>query len=60
MMGRVSLCINGLILHSLTYDVIDVMDDDNFVTTLEDHIQISVALTGTVSKTLIEPIVLAK
>ena len=44
----------------LSYDAADVMDDDNHATTLEDQIQINIALIEIVRKPLIEPICLAK
>ena len=50
----------GAIGHQYSYDAADVMDNDNFVTTLLAQIQISIALIGTIRKPLIEPIVIAK
>ena len=51
--------INAAILYSLVYDA-DVLDDDNFVTALENQIQISIELIGTVRNPSKELIILNK
>ena len=52
--------VSTVILYSLAYDAADVTDNDNLMTALSSHIQISVVLIGTVRKPSVEPIVLAK
>ena len=52
--------VSGVVLYSLDYDAPDVMDNDNLTFSLEAQIQISIALIGTVKKTSIDTIVLAK
>ena len=48
--ARELIFMSPIILYSLAYDAIDVMDDDTFVIALEDHIQIRVAPIGMVGK----------
>ena len=49
--------ISTLILNSLAYDAIDVVDNDNLGTVFESQTQISIVLIGTVIKPSMEPIV---
>ena len=49
--ARGLLFISAIILYSLAYDAIDIMDDDNFVTLLASQVQVSVALIAMVKKT---------
>ena len=57
--ARRPVYVSAVISNSLAYDAIDVMDNDNVATALSTQIQISTALTGTVRKPSIEPIVLS-
>ena len=57
---RKPVFVSEVILYSLAFDAVHVMDDDIFVTTLIAQIQISIVLIGMVIKPSIEPIVLAK
>ena len=50
--------VNAFILHSLAYDAIDVMDNDNLATTVSAQIQVSIVLIGIVRKLSLEPIIL--
>ena len=50
--------VSTVILYSLTYDVADVMDNNNLATALLIQIQISIALIGMVRKPSVETIVL--
>ena len=52
--------ISAVISYSLVYDAVDVVDNDNLATALLAKIQISIVLIGTVRKSSIELIVLAK
>ena len=52
--------VSAVVSYSLAYDDADVMNNDNLATALEPQIQISIALIGTVRKSSIELIVLAK
>ena len=44
----------------MAYDVIDILDDDNFASKLEVKLNISILLIGIVRTTNIEPIILDK
>ena len=52
--------VSTVILYSLAYDAIDVMDNNNLATALTAQVKVSIALIGKVRKLSIEPIVLAK
>ena len=52
--------ISTVMLSSLAYDAIDVMDDYNFAMAFDDPMQISLALIDNFRKPSIELIVLAK
>ena len=56
-LGRGPVYISAVISYSLAYDVTDVMDHDNLVTSLSAQIQINIVL---VRKQSIESIVFAK
>ena len=60
MMLRGSILISAIIFYSLAYAILDIMDDDNFATALEDQILISAALIGMVRKSSIQSIIMAK
>ena len=45
-----------VVSYSVAYDATDAMDNDNLATALLIKIQISIKLTGTVQKLLVEPI----
>ena len=52
--------VSTVVSYSLADNAADVMDNDNLAPALESQIQISIALTGTVRKSSIEPIVIDK
>ena len=52
--------VNAVILYSLAYDIVDVMDDDNLATAFSAQIQVSKVPSGTVRKPSVDPIHLAK
>ena len=60
MIARGLMFIGAVALNSLAYDSVNLMDDDNFVTTLTAKIQITTALIRTVRKPLVESTVLAR
>ena len=47
--------ISAVISYSLAYDVVDVMNDDNFTTALEYQIQINIALIWMVENHQLSP-----
>ena len=59
-MAREPVFISTVVLYSLAYDAIDVIDDENLVTALEDKIQVRISLTGTDRKLSIEHTTLTK
>ena len=59
MTAKGQVFINAVILYSLTYDAVNVIDDEHFATALVSQIQISVIIVM-VRKPSMEPIVLAK
>ena len=49
--------VSVIILYSFACDAIDVMDDDNLVTSLTAQIQVSILLIGIVRKSSVESMV---
>ena len=58
--ARGPVVISAVILYLLTYDAIDVKNDDNHATALSALIQVRVALIGMIRKLSFEPIVWEK
>ena len=59
-MARVPVFASIIFSYSLVYDATDIMDNNNLATSLLAHIQVSIALIGTVKEPSVEPIILAK
>ena len=59
-MARGQVYVSAVVTYSLAYDAIDVTDNENLASALSAQIQFSIVLTGTIRKTSVEPIVLAK
>ena len=57
---RGPIFLSAFFLYLLTYDAIDVKDNDNLAFFLEAQIQVMLSLIGTVRKPSTEPVVLVK